>query len=58
MGQNGGVGVADAVKASALVVDTSTAATGVQVLGLAATKIDVGKAPCTEGAPMIQPGPQ
>ena len=43
--------MADAVKASALVVDTA-------VPGLAAMTMDVGKAPCTEVSPMIQPGPQ
>ena len=52
----GGVEVADVVKAPALVVCIDPA--GVRVPGVVATKMDVGKAPCTEGAPMIQPGPE
>ena len=47
-----GVKVADAVKALALVV--KIAAAWVRVPTPAATKMDVGKAPSTEGAPMIQ----
>ena len=49
---NWGVGVADVVKALALVVDIATV--WVRILAGASTKIDIGKAPCTEGAPMIQ----
>ena len=48
--------VADAVKALALVVGIATA--WVRVPRVAPTKMDVGKAPCTEGAPMIQTGRQ
>ena len=46
----------DAVKAPALVVCIDPAV--VRVPGVAATKMDVGMPPCTEGAPMIQPGPE
>ena len=45
------VKVADVVKALALVVQI--AAAWVRVPKVAATKMDVGKAPCTEGAAMI-----
>ena len=47
-----GVAVTDVVKALALVVGIATVRVG--ILTGAATKMDVGKAPCTEGAPMIQ----
>ena len=52
----GGVELADAVEALALVVEI--AAAWVRVPRVASTKMDVGKAPCTEGAPMIQTGRQ
>ena len=45
------VKVADIVKALALVVQI--AAAWVRFPKVAATKMDVGKAPCIEGAPMI-----
>ena len=48
--------MADVVKALALVIHI--APVGVRVQSVAATKMDVGKAPCTERAPMIQPGPE
>ena len=44
--------MADVIKVLALVVDI--APFRVRVPGEAATKMDVGKTPCTEGAPMIQ----
>ena len=44
--------MADAVKALALVVCIDPA--GVRVPGVAATKMDVGKAPPTEGNPIVQ----
>ena len=47
-----GVAVADVIKALALVVGIATVR--VRILAGAATKMDVGKAPCTEGAPIIQ----
>ena len=43
--------MADVVKALALVVCIDPV--GVRVPAVAATKMDVGMAPCTEGAPMI-----
>ena len=45
-----GVGVADVARASALVVQIAPA--GVRVPGVAATKMDIGMTPCTEGAPI------
>ena len=42
--------MANVVKALAVVV--KIAPVGVRVLALAATKMDVGMAPCTEGAPI------
>ena len=47
-----GVAVADLIKALALVVQIAPA--WVRVRAAAATKMDVGMDPCTEGAPMIQ----
>ena len=44
--------MADVVKALAL--DVCIAPVGVRVPGVAATKMDIGKAPCTEGALVIQ----
>ena len=44
--------MADVVKALALVLGIATVR--VRILAGTATKMDVGKAPCTEGAPMIQ----
>ena len=44
--------MADVVKALALVVCIDPVR--VLVLAVAATKMDVGMAPCTEGVPMIQ----
>ena len=44
--------MADFVKALAL--EVCIAPVRVRVPGVAATKMDIGKAPCTEGAPMIQ----
>ena len=48
--------MADVFKALALVVQI--AAAWVRVPIVAPTKMDVGMAPCTEGAPMIQTGCQ
>ena len=48
--------MADAVEALALVV--GIAAAWVRVPRVAPTKMDVGKAPCTEGAPTVQTGRQ
>ena len=48
------VGVADVVKALALVVCIDPV--GVRIPAVAGTKMDVGKAPCTEGAPMVLTG--
>ena len=47
----GGVAVAEAIKAVALVVHS--APVWVRVPAEARTKMDIGMAPCTEGAPMI-----
>ena len=44
--------MADPVKELALVVKIATA--WVQVPRLAATKMDIGMAPCTEGVPIVQ----
>ena len=43
--------MADVIKALALVIQI--APVGFRVPPVAATKMDVGKAPCTEGAPMV-----
>ena len=47
--ENLGGGVADVVEASVLLVEIAR-------VPATATKMDVGKAPCTEGVPMIQTG--
>ena len=44
--------MADVVKALALVV--CIAPVGIRVLVVAAIKMDIGKTPCTECAPMVQ----
>ena len=48
---------ADVVKALVLVVETATAL-GFESREWQQRKIDIGKAPCTEDAPIIKPGPE
>ena len=46
--------MAGVVKALALVVFIDPV--GVRIPAVAATKVNIGKAPCTEGAPMVLTG--